>query len=82
MAELKAGDEIIVEGTDKSLIFQVEAMESTELTDIDVTEVFGYRSSPELVLVTCSGSHSEALGTREERLIVYAGLSEERDRKD
>ncbi|WP_241535935.1 class F sortase [Indiicoccus explosivorum] len=77
LPELKAGDEIIVEGADKNLVFRVEAMESTALDDIDVKAVFGYRSSPELVLITCSGSYSESLGTREERLIVYAGFSEE-----
>lgn len=82
LAELEAGDEIIIEGVDKSLIFQVKAMESTELEDIDVAEVFGYRSSPELVLITCSGSYDAALGTREERLIVYASLIEERGQND
>ncbi|WP_233208521.1 MULTISPECIES: class F sortase [Planomicrobium] len=77
LAELEAGDEIIVEGEDGQLVFRVYAMESVELELADVQSVFGYRSSPELVLITCSGDYDHNRGTREERLIVYTELVEE-----
>ncbi|WP_422122575.1 class F sortase [Planococcus sp. X10-3] len=77
LAELEAGDEIVVEGSGEQLIFRVYAMESVELELADVQSVFGYRSSPELVLITCSGDYNHDRGTREERLIVYAELIEE-----
>lgn len=76
LAELKAGDEIIVDGNGQQLVFKVYAMESVELELADVQSVFGYRSSPELVLITCSGDYDHDRGTREERLIVYAELVE------
>ena len=76
LAELKAGDEIIIEGEESRLIFKVYAMESVELNLADVDSVFGYRSSPELVLITCSGEFDHNRGTRKERLIVYAELIE------
>ncbi|HSJ39038.1 MAG TPA: class F sortase [Planococcus sp. (in: firmicutes)] len=76
LAELEAGDEIIVEGDGEQLVFRVYAMESVELGLADVQSVFGYRSSPELVLITCSGDYDHDQGTREERLIVYTELIE------
>ncbi|TAA69132.1 class F sortase [Planococcus salinarum] len=77
LTELEAGDEIIVEGNGEKLVFRVYAMESVELELADVQSVFGYRSSPELVLITCSGDYDQERGTREERLIVYTELVEE-----
>lgn len=76
LAELEAGDEILVDGNGQQLVFKVYAMESVELELADVQSVFGYRSSPELVLITCSGDYDHDRGTREERLIVYAELVE------
>jgi len=76
LGELKAGDEIIVEKNGEQLVFSVYAMESVELELADVQSVFGYRSSPELVLITCSGDYDYDRGTREERLIVYTELIE------
>ncbi|WP_235318347.1 class F sortase [Planococcus sp. CAU13] len=77
LSKLTAGDEIIVEGEDSQLLFKVYAMESVKLELADVESVFGYRSSPELVLITCSGAYDYGRGTREERLIVYAELIEQ-----
>lgn len=77
LADLVAGDEIIVEGEGKPLTFRVYAMESVQLELADIESVFGYRSTPELVLITCSGTYDFDRGTREERLIVYAELIEE-----
>lgn len=77
LAELEAGDEIVVEGESGRLTFGVYAMESVEVELADVQSIFGYRSSPELVLITCSGEYNYTNGTREERLIVYAELLEE-----
>lgn len=77
LADLKAGDEIIIEDEERQLIFKVYAMESVELELADVDSVFGYRSSPELVLITCSGEFDHNRGTRKERLIVYAELIEQ-----
>lgn len=77
LADLAAGDEIIVEGEGRKMTFRVYAMESVQLELADVESVFGYRSSPELVLITCSGTYDFEQGTREERLIVYAELIEE-----
>lgn len=74
LSKLAAGDEIIVEGEGSRLVFKVYAMESVELELADVSSVFGYRSSPELVLITCSGAYDSDRGTRAERLIVYAEL--------
>lgn len=76
LADLEAGDEIIVEGDGEQLTFRVYAMESVSLELTDVGSVFGYRSSPELVLITCSGDYDFNRGTREERLIVYTELVE------
>lgn len=75
LADLEAGDEIIVAGSEGELTFKVYAMESVALALADVKDVFGYRSTPELVLITCSGEFNFERGTREERLIVYAQLS-------
>lgn len=77
LAKLEAGDEIIVEGEGKELKFRVYAMESVELELADVQSVFGYRSSPELILITCSGDYDHNRGTRAERLIVYTELVDE-----
>lgn len=74
LADLKAGDEIMVAGGEKELKFKVYAMESVELDLADVEDIFGYRSTPELVLITCSGEFDFERGTREERLVVYAEL--------
>lgn len=74
LADLKAGDEITVAGGEKELKFKVYAMESVELDLADVKDIFGYRSTPELVLITCSGEFDYERGTREERLVVYAEL--------
>lgn len=77
LTELEPGDEIIVSGEDRELRFKVHTMESVPLDLADVDSVFGYHSSPELVLITCSGTYNYDWGTREERLIVYASLVEE-----
>ncbi|TWT14580.1 class F sortase [Planomicrobium sp. CPCC 101079] len=77
LTQLKEGDKIIVEGEGEQLTFQVYAMESVPLEQADVSSVFGYTSSPELVLITCSGVYSHSMGTREERLFVYASHIEE-----
>lgn len=77
LTELEPGDEILVSGQDEVLRFQVHAMESVPLDLADVESVFGYHSSPELVLITCSGLYDYDRETREERLIVYASLSNE-----
>lgn len=74
LADLKAGDEIMVASGEKELKFKVYAMESVELDLADVKDIFGYRSTPELVLITCSGEFDYERGTREERLVVYAEL--------
>lgn len=77
LTQLKKGDKVIVEGEGKQLSFQIYAMESVLLEMADVSAVFSYTSSPELVLITCSGAYSRTLGTREERLIVYASYIDE-----
>ncbi|MDE0582573.1 class F sortase [Planococcus sp. A6] len=74
LTELEPGDEIVVAGDDRELRFKVHTMESVPLDLADVDSVFGYHSSPELVLITCSGTYDYDRGTREERLIVYASL--------
>ncbi|MBT2569684.1 class F sortase [Planococcus sp. ISL-110] len=77
LSELELGDEVVVQDKDKTLTFKVHTMESIPLDLADVSKVFGYTSSPELVLVTCSGTYDFDRGTREERLMVYASLVEE-----
>lgn len=77
LSQLQLGDEVVVQGEDQTLTFKVHTMESVPLDLADVSQVFGYTSSPELVLITCSGTYDFDRGTREERLIVYASLIEE-----
>ena len=77
LSQLEPGDEIVVEGKKEKMKFQVQAMESVPLEGADISSIFGYSSSPELVLITCSGLYNKSLGTREERLIVYASYIEE-----
>ncbi|AQU80997.1 sortase [Planococcus faecalis] len=77
LSKLQLGDKVVVEGKDRTLIFKIHTMESVALDLADVSNVFGYTSSPELVLITCSGTYDFDRGTREERLIVYASLVEE-----
>ncbi|WP_135503599.1 class F sortase [Planococcus koreensis] len=72
LSELQPGDEITVEGEGRQLIYKVHTMESVPLDEADVPNIFGYSSSPELVLITCSGTYDFSRGTREERLVVYA----------
>ncbi|MGI2329093.1 class F sortase [Planococcus sp. YIM B11945] len=74
LAKLEAGDEILIEGEKEQLRFNVYAMESVALDLADIDSIFGYRSTPELILITCSGDYNHDRGTREERLIVYAKL--------
>lgn len=76
LSELSAGDEIIIEGEGARLVYRIYAMESVKLELADVEATFGYRSIPELVLITCSGEFDSSAGTRAERLIVYAELVE------
>ncbi len=76
LSKLELGDELLVENKDRTLIFKVHTMESVPLDLADVSDVFSYTSSPELVLITCSGTYNFDQGTREERLIVYASLVE------
>lgn len=77
LSKLQLGDEVVVQDKDRTLTFKVHTMESVPLDLADVSRVFGYTSSPELVLITCSGTYDFDRGTREERLIVYASLIEE-----
>ncbi|WP_237146570.1 class F sortase [Planococcus halocryophilus] len=77
LAKLQPGDEVVIQGEEKTLTFKIHTMESVPLDLADVTKVFGYTSSPELVMITCSGTYDFERGTREERLIVYASLIEE-----
>ncbi|MGH2318398.1 class F sortase [Planococcus sp. SE5232] len=77
LSELQLGDEVVVQDKERTLTFKVHTMESVPLDLADVSQVFGYTSSPELVLITCSGTYDFDRGTREERLIVYASLTEE-----
>jgi len=77
LAKLQLGDEVVIQGEEKTLTFKIHTMESVPLDLADVTKVFGYTSSPELVMITCSGTYDFERGTREERLIVYASLIEE-----
>lgn len=77
LSKLQLGDEVIVQAEERTLTFKVHTMESVPLDLADVSKVFGYTSSPELVLITCSGTYDFDRGTREERLIVYASLVEE-----
>ncbi|ANU24068.1 class F sortase [Planococcus donghaensis] len=77
LAKLQPGDDVVIQGAEKTLTFKIHTMESVPLDLADVTEIFGYTSSPELVLITCSGTYDFDRGTREERLIVYASLIEE-----
>ncbi len=77
LSKLEPGDEIIVEGEGRKLIFKVHTMESIPLDEADIPKIFGYSSSPELVLITCSGTYDFERGTREERLVVYASYAGE-----
>lgn len=77
LSELQPGDEITVEGEGRQLIYKVHTMESVPLDHADVPKIFGYSSSPELVLITCSGTYDFSRGTREERLVVYASYAGE-----
>ncbi|WP_298825970.1 class F sortase [uncultured Planococcus sp.] len=77
LSKLQLGDEVMVQDKERTLTFKVHTMESIPLDLADVSQVFGYTSSPELVLITCSGTYDFDRGTREERLIVYASLIEE-----
>ncbi|WP_237150932.1 class F sortase [Planococcus plakortidis] len=77
LTELEPGAEILVSGEDRELRFKVHTMESVPLDLADIESVFGYHSSPQLVLITCSGTYDYDRGTREERLIVYASLMQE-----
>ena len=77
LSELQPGDEITVEGEGRQLIYKVHTMESVPLDEADVPNIFGYSSSPELVLITCSGTYDFSRGTREERLVVYASYAGE-----
>ncbi len=72
LSKLESGDEILVEGEGRILIYKVHTMESVPLDQADIPKIFGYSSSPELVLITCSGTYDYSRGTREERLVVYA----------
>ncbi|MGK7379371.1 class F sortase [Planococcus sp. 1R117A] len=74
--KLQSGDEIVLKEGDQELKFKVYKMESIPLETADLSAIFGYHSSPELVLITCSGDYDHSRGTREERLIVYASLIE------
>lgn len=78
LSKLKPGDEILVEGEGRKLIYKVHTMESVPLDQADIPKIFGYSSSPELVLITCSGTYDYSRGTREERLIVYASYAGEK----
>lgn len=77
LSKLERGDEIFIEGGGERLKFQIKAMESIPLDMADIPSLFGYWAVPELVLITCSGVYNRKLGTREERLVVYASLVEE-----
>lgn len=76
LIKLKKGDEVRIKGEGQELVYRVHTMESVPLELADVPGIFGYASSPELVLITCSGTYDFSRGTREERLVVYASLVE------
>lgn len=76
LIKLKKGDEVRIKGDGQELVYRVHTMESVPLELADVPGIFGYTSSPELVLITCSGTYDFSRGTREERLVVYASLVE------
>ncbi len=73
LKKLKPGDEIdVLDGQGKKTAFKVDQLQSYNLTQAPMDQIFGASDSANLNLITCDGTWNEAMHTYTKRLVVYA----------
>lgn len=73
---LEEGDEIIVEGDNKSLTYVVTRSASYPFDQVPLNEVFDSRDKKRLNLITCEGVFDSTAQNYSDRFVVYAVFSE------
>ncbi|MFD1031680.1 class F sortase [Metaplanococcus flavidus] len=77
LKKLEPGDLIHVTGTDGTeLTFTVTDKQAYAPEDAPLNDIFGSSSKPKLNLITCTGTFDTESGHYEERLVVYAELTD------
>lgn len=75
LAQLRPGDEIVVQHADGSAsIFTVYNLETTDKDALPVDRIFDHPDRPELRLVTCGGEFDRRARSYTSNVIVYAHL--------
>ncbi|MFC7320231.1 class F sortase [Halobacillus campisalis] len=75
--ELKAGDEVILTGTDGSVLtFTVREVIAYPRNEAPIETIFGSSDSRSLNLITCTGLFDSEAQTHQDRLVVYTELTD------
>ncbi len=73
LSELKKGERIEVQGSDKRVYtYEVYETELVRTSDFPIKKVYGRKKEPLLHLITCAGSYDSSIGTYSHRTLVYA----------
>jgi hypothetical protein len=76
LAELGAGDDILIERSDDTTLrFVVQRVETHDKGDFPTEAVYGDRARPELVLITCGGALDPSARSYESNVLVFAVLA-------
>ncbi|MEZ4503946.1 MAG: class F sortase [Dehalococcoidia bacterium] len=76
LRDLAPGDEIEVRyASGQAYTFRVDRMQDVAKTEFPSDEVYGPSDTPELRLITCSGSFDRSVGAYDQNLIVFASLA-------
>lgn len=77
LKKLEPGDQIHLTGSkNEELTFVVIEKQAYAPEEAPLHEIFGNSSTPQLNLITCTGTFNTAIGHYEERLVVYTELME------
>ncbi|WP_235927935.1 class F sortase [Goekera deserti] len=75
LAELVAGDEVVVDRADGSqLVFRVDRVETHPKSAFPTEAVYGDTAGADLRLITCGGAFDEDAGDYRDNVVVFAAL--------
>jgi LPXTG-site transpeptidase (sortase) family protein len=72
LAEIKAGDQVLVErGDGVTVVYRVDRVDQVDKDAFPTLAVYGSTASPELRLITCGGSFDTEVDSFEDNVVVY-----------
>jgi hypothetical protein len=72
LRSLQPGDEIVVEGTAKSVHFRVAALREYDKASLPTSDIFSQSVSGRLVIVTCGGAFDHITRHYRDNIVAYA----------